>query len=130
MLPEVGKIYNFYDDGKITPSRHELVTITDVKKFSDVDEATKKIIREAQTHHTWLFKETTDYVVFGKTNLKLNNPNYIFIRAKDDGWFGCGNVMTDGRLDVDRSLTEQLSETLREGGTFQYDYSQFLNKIV
>lgn len=131
MLPEVGKVYNFYDDGKVRPSRHELVTITDIKKFDDVDSDIKKIIEDEQKERFWLYKPQTDYVIFGETNMDMPDPNYMFIRTKDDGWFGVGKSWADGRLDVDRKLTEQLIKDLENNRFFSKEsLEDFLTEIV
>lgn len=39
-IPEVGKEYHIFDDGKIKPSRHSIVTITDVVPFNEFRDST------------------------------------------------------------------------------------------
>lgn len=41
-IPQIGKRYNCFDDGKISYSRLYQVLITDVLKFDDIDSDLKK----------------------------------------------------------------------------------------
>lgn len=44
-VPEVGKEYHTFDDGKIKPSRHSIVTITDVVPFNEFRDSTSGDMR-------------------------------------------------------------------------------------
>lgn len=96
-IPEVGKEYHFFDDGKTSPSRHyicrceRIITPDESKnitfKFDDDYEKTLYDIwsDEMKTCY-WLFAEKTDYFV------EISCPNYDknnlwAVRTKDGGWF-------------------------------------------
>ena len=55
----------------------------------------------------WLFEKTDYFIKFKSTEFK-DEPNGVFARTKDGGWFGLGNYWNSGRLDIDGSLTDSL----------------------
>lgn len=100
-VPEVGKEYHVFDDGKIKPSRHHIVTITEVCPFKECDD--NKLMSdwaEEVTDCYWLYANETDYFVKA-TAVYSENPQY-FVRTKDGGWFSLG--FFGARLDIDGSL--------------------------
>ena len=107
-LPEIGKTYNCFDDGKISESRRYEVTITEIIPFNEADEKLLTIWEEEGLPSYWLF-EKTDYFVKFKSTENEEEPNGVFARTKDGGWFGLGNWWNSGRLDIDGSLTQRLS---------------------
>lgn len=117
-IPQIGKRYNCFDDGKISYSRMYQVLITDILKFEDADSNLKHIVESIQQNYDWLHPNTTDYIVCGVSYEIDNFPKMCyFIRTKDGGWFGIGEILANGeidslfcsgRLDVDNSLTESL----------------------
>lgn len=106
-LPEIGKIYNCFDDGKIRESRMYQITITKIIPFEKASKKILKIWQEEGLSSYWLFKETDYFIKFTSTESK-DEPNGIFARTKDGGWFGLGNYWNSGRLDIDGTLTESL----------------------
>jgi hypothetical protein len=101
-LPEIGKTYNCFDDGKISESRRYEVTITEIIPFKEIDKDTLEQWNEEVKTCDWLYDVKTDYFIKA-----WNGDNFeTFVRTKDKGWFSMG--WNSGRLDVDGSLTERL----------------------
>lgn len=131
-IPEVGKDYHFFDDGKITRSRHyiakilEIIPLKEAKNIiistpRDYNEETGKnvfinmslfdIWVDTKNYIDWVFSPTTDYIV------KANIPEYdddpiYFARTKNGGWFSMDTTdwWQGGRLDIDGKLYESLLE--------------------
>lgn len=87
-VPEVGKIYHVFDDGKITLTRHYLVKCKEVipfkelstdPKYKDVFESWQDAVKEVD----WVFNTTTDYVVLCETQAE-----YRQWRREPPGLFG------------------------------------------
>ena len=112
-VPEVGKEYHIFDDGKINPSRHYLAKIEKLIPFGDVYDheselylAWKDNVKEAY----WLFAEHTDYFIKAISDYD-KNPLF-FVRTKDGGWFSIDypGYWMGARLDIDGELYEQMKE--------------------
>lgn len=132
MLPEVGKQYHFFDDGKISSSRHyiatvvELIPIEESKKIiistpRDYDWKTREnhfidmslydIWKDEVKEIDWIFNYSTDYIV------KCSIPEYdkdpiYFARDRKNNWFSMNvtNWWQCGRLDIDGKLYKTLIE--------------------
>ena len=106
-LPEIGKTYNYFDDGKITESRRESVLITDIIPF---DKISKKILSSWKCEMKqcdWLYAQKTDYFIRAHFNsCKDILKDIYFVRTIDGDWFSLG--WWAGRLDVDGSLNNML----------------------
>ena len=105
-LPEIGKIYNCFDDGKINKSRLYTVEISEIIPFDKIDKETLKKWKEQVIQCHWLYAKETDYFI--KT-INGEDGDAIFVRTKHIGWFSIGTFMNSGRLDVDGSLTQSLA---------------------
>jgi hypothetical protein len=110
-VPEVGKEYHIFDDGKIRPSRHELVVVDDIIAFKDCCD--KKLIRawkQEVEECCWLYAKETDYIIKASTG-ENKLPRY-FVRTVDGGWFSINYPRIWGatRLDLDGSLYKQMKE--------------------
>jgi hypothetical protein len=110
-VPEVGKEYHIFDDGKISSSRHYIAKITEVISFddcSDIDlkEAWCKNVAECY----WLFKSQTDYFIKAASDYD-ENPLY-FVRTTDGGWFSIDypSCWMGARLDIDGELYKSMTE--------------------
>jgi hypothetical protein len=105
-VPEIGKTYNCFDDGKITNSRLYTVDVKEVVAFDEIDKETKDNWLEQVEHLApWLYAEKTDYFIKTENGEK---GDAVFVRTKCGGWFSLGNFMNSGRLDIDGKLTEML----------------------
>ena len=107
-LPEIGKTYNCFDDGKIRESRMYQVTIDEIIPFEKADKQLLELWEEEGLSCDWLFDKTDYFIKFTSTEFK-DEPKRVFARTKNGWWFGLGNYWNSGRLDIDGSLTDSLS---------------------
>jgi hypothetical protein len=110
-VPEVGKEYHIFDDGKISPSRHFIAKITAVLPFEKVADPESQLYRaweENIMEADWLFAQDTDYFVKAESSYD-KNPLF-FVRTKDGGWFSIDypSVWMGARLDIDGSLYNKM----------------------
>jgi hypothetical protein len=111
-VPEVGKEYHIFDDGKISPSRHYIAKVVEIISPEDAKDITGLL--EAwecdKFDCNWLFAETTDYFVRAKSDSYDLNSLY-FVRTLDGGWFSLDfpNVWMGARLDVDGELYKSMN---------------------
>lgn len=106
-LPEIGKTYNCFDDGKISKSRMYQVTIYEIIPFEKADNKLLELWEDEGLPSYWLFDKTDYFIKFTSNEFK-DEPNGVFARTKDGGWFGLGNYWNSGRLDIDGFLTQSL----------------------
>ncbi len=106
-VPEVGKEYHIFDDGKIKPSRHYVAKVVELISPEDAKDITNLVENweQEKTECPWLFAETTDYFVRARSESYDLNSLY-FVRTVDGGWFSLDypNVWMGARLDIDGSL--------------------------
>lgn len=122
MLPEVGKKYWHYDDGKIRPSRQETVVINKILPFSEISEELRNKISKEIEEYDWIYNniddyfDTNNYIIFA-TNLDMighpwdkGDEEIIYLLDKKDKWYGFGVncYWNQGQLDVDGKLTEEM----------------------
>ena len=132
-IPEIGKYYHFWDDGKVSPGRHyickceRILTIKEAKNFyvdiphPYIDDETLQIplynhwYDDEMPNHDWLYDTETDYFV------ECSCPEYDentlwFIRTKDGGWFSMDiqGWWQSGRLDVDSEIYNEVIEDCYE----------------
>ena len=110
-VPEVGKEYHIFDDGKIRYGRHHIAKVLEIIKFEEcADNALLKRWQYESDNYFWLFAEKTDCFV------KAVSPSYdddflYFARTNDGGWFSIEYPNNSGaRLDIDGSLYKQMKE--------------------
>jgi hypothetical protein len=107
-IPEVGKEYHIFDDGKIKPNRHSIITIAEVipfDEFKDMDPDMIEIWYEEVKECYWLYAPDTDYFVKG-TFEGEDDDDMWFVRTTDGGWFSFG--WWGARLDIDGSLYKDM----------------------
>ena len=111
-VPEVGKEYHIFDDGKIKPSRHYIARI---QKLLYPDEAYKITAlytawEEQVKECDWLFVPQIDYFVMAESSYD-KNPLF-FVRTVDGGWFSIDypDSWMGARLDIDGSMYKQMKE--------------------
>lgn len=135
-IPVVGKEYHFFDDGKISPSRHYIATIEEIIPLENAksiivstprgyDEETKQnkfidmslldIWIEEKTRCDWLYSPNTDFIIKASVPIYDEDPIY-FVRTKRGGWFSMDvtNWWQSGELDYDGKLYKILNETYDE----------------
>lgn len=110
-VPEVGKEYHIFDDGKISYGRHYIAKVLEIIPFDSCqDKALLDQWQHDSDNYFWLFAEKTDYFV------KAASPNYddevlYFARTNEGGWFSIEYPNNSGaRLDIDGSLYRQMIE--------------------
>ena len=104
-VPEVGKEYHTFDDGKIRPSRHAITTISEVIPFDDCSDTELLELWHNEVEECyWLYATETDYFV----KAEYDDETAYFVRTKDGGWFSLG--WFGSRLDIDGSLYEKMIE--------------------
>jgi hypothetical protein len=129
-IPEIGKQYHFFDDGKISPSRHFIATVEEIIPIEETKNIVLKTIIGTFTEeteftemslydiwsiesmgHPWIYAPETDYIIKCSIPEYDNDPIY-FIRTRDGGWFSMDitSGWQAGRLDIDEKLTESLKE--------------------
>ena len=141
-VPEVGKEYHFWDDGKSSPSRHyicrcervlpykdaknikftlrEYEGFTKDSSFKESETSLRKIWKEAVKSHDWIFEEDTDYFV------EVSCPNYDennlwAARTKWGGWFTLQiqSFWQGGELDVSGEKFKNIVESYEEDGEYE-----------
>ena len=119
-VPEIGKVYHAFDDGKIYPSRHMLIRIDEIISFDHMKPWMKAVVHYEAENHDWLFDVHTDYIVKGiwavENKGKVEDRPLWFIRTKDGGWFSADvdNYMDGCVLDVTGELWDNMVEYYRE----------------
>lgn len=131
-VPEVGKQYYFFDDGKIRPSRGYIATCVKVVPFSEAKNILFDITEREGTDETfihtensleeiwdvevkdcdWIFDPVTDYFVCCKIPGYDENEIW-FARHKGYGWFSLNiqNWWQGGLLDTEsRYYNERMKE--------------------
>jgi hypothetical protein len=112
-IPEVGKKYHCFDDGKITFSRHYIVEVGEAlgqmafkRKYPNVF---KRWLIESKSHY-WLFSRTTDKFVVRHTDNEIDDFVEVFVRTKQGGWFSITypSWLGGGKLDVTGKLWNNL----------------------
>ena len=121
MLPEIGKIYKFYDDGKITYSRQYRCKIIDVIPYNNVSDKIKEQYKTLVGHYNWIFSPHTDYFIIGKVEDDIIEDQ-VFMRTLKGDWFSNAISLNikdfdiidrgdvGGILDVDGVITKELEQ--------------------
>lgn len=104
VMPEVGKTYNCFDDGKVKESRKYTVNIDCIVSFDCVDNKTLKRWGEVSTECGWLYANETDYFIFATSDQEGQEEQEVFVRTTDGGWFSIGEWFGMSALDVDGSM--------------------------
>lgn len=116
-VPEAGKEYHIFDDGKIKPSRHYVAKVVELISTEAAKDITGllDIWEQEKSECNWLFATETDYFIKAESNYDKNS--LYFVRTLDGGWFSIDypDCWMGARLDIDGSLYEKMKETYGEG---------------
>ena len=107
---QVGKKYNYFDDGKISKNRKYSVTIKEIIPFKDIDEDTlASWLQELDRCH-WLYEKETDYFLRADLEMKDGTIEEIFFvrEINNRGWFSLG--WWAGALDDDGPYAKALED--------------------
>lgn len=102
-LPEIGKFYDCYDDGKIHESRKYKVKIISIIPFEKASLYLRAQWRKAQNSYYWIFAREMDYFIIGNSYEREDEgiiSESIFVRTIDGEWYSIGNYWDNGLLIV------------------------------
>ena len=123
-VPQVGQIYHFFDDGKMSKNRHykaeclEVITPEEAKKVvleiptdgsSDTQKASLyNIWRDNVRELDWMYAEETDYFVRCRVP-DFDENDLWFVRTINNRWFSMDiqSWWQVGLLDVSNDMYEQ-----------------------
>lgn len=103
-LPEIGKFYDCYDDGKIHESRKYKVKIISIIPFEKASPYLLSQWEKANNHYYWIFARETDYFIIGNSYEREDEgiiSESIFVRTIDGEWYSIGNYWDNGLLIVE-----------------------------
>ena len=104
-IPELGKTYTSFDDGKINSSRAFGVIIQKIIPFKDITKEVLGIWQEEVDTCTWLYAKQTDFFIEGELSIGEGDTTQVFyVRTHEGEWFSLGYWA--GKLDVDGNLEE------------------------
>ena len=125
-IPEVGKRYHCFDDGKIRFSRHFIIKVDEVLGFMEFrrkyPEQFETYVTESKLHY-WLYSRSSDKFII--THKGENNELGVYLRTKQGGWFGMGPYWDSATLDVTGELWDNLVKDIDS-----YDYSDEEKKQI
>ena len=109
-VPEVGKTYGYFDDGKIRRSRYDIVDVTEIVPFAEIDVATRREWERDVEDCGFLYATTTDVFVKGRSQGVFYGKlePVVFARTVDGRWFSL--EWKAGVLDLDGSLLKRLED--------------------
>ncbi len=119
-IPEVGKKYHCFDDGKITFSRHFIIEVNEVlghQQFKKRYPEQFKLYRKAVKSCYWLYSTHSDKFVI--TYKGEDSGLGVYVRTKQGGWFGIGDFWDSATLDVTGEIWDNLVKDIDD-----FDYSQ------
>lgn len=128
-IPEIGKEYHFFDDGKTSLSRHyvcrceRVITPEEAKKIifdlNDIKTTLYDIWKDESSNCDFLFAKDTDYFV--EVSCPSYDENNLWaVRTKDGGWFTLDvqSSWQGGRVDVTGEIFDNVVEFwTKEGET-------------
>ena len=106
-MPQIGKRYHFFEDGKTSASRHYIFEVTKIIPFAEITDSELLDFYDTEVRECdWLYRPTTDFFIYGKRvkpDNTLVDDEFIFVRTVWNGWFSFNVCWEDGELDVDNS---------------------------
>ena len=125
-IPEIGKKYHCFDDGKITFSRHFIIQVDEVlghmrfkKKYPNLFETYRNAVKRSY----WLYSTHSDKFII--THKGENDEIGVYVRTKQGGWFGIGPWWNSAELDVTGKLWNNLVINI-----VNFDYSEEEKKEI
>ena len=105
MIPKKRQIYNFFDDGKCSPSRLYKAYVKKVIPFNKADIHLKIHLVNSALDYDWIWNGDTDYFI-GCYIPKYDNHLVWFARTKYGSWFSMDiqSNWQGGLLDVNRYI--------------------------
>jgi hypothetical protein len=119
-IPEVGKKYHCFDDGKITFSRHFIIHVDEVlghQQFKKRYLEEFKQYRKCVKNNYWLYSTHSDkFIIVHKGE---NGELGVYVRTKQGGWFGIGSWWNSATLDSTGELWDGLVNRIDD-----FDYTE------
>ena len=118
-VPEAGKKYHCFDDGKITFSRHYIIKVDEVLNHMEFKRKYPKQFEKycyQNKQHYWLYSRSSDKFII--TYNGENDELGVYVRTKQGGWFGIGDLWNSGLLDVSGKIWNGLVSRMDD-----FDYS-------
>lgn len=129
-IPEIGKYYHFWDDGKISPGRHYICRCERIITSEEAKSIMIKVPNEyiddimdtislyehwydnEMPNHDWLYSKDTDYFIECSCP-EYDEHNLWFVRTKNGGWFSMDiqSGWQSGRLDIDGEIFENITNS-------------------
>ena len=112
-IPETGKKYHCFDDGKITFSRHFIIQVDEVlghQQFKKKYPNQFIRYRNAVKNTYWLLSAHSDKFII--THNGENDEFGVYVRTKQGGWFGIGNWWNSALLDATGKAWKHLVENI------------------
>ena len=128
-IPEVGKKYHCFDDGKITFSRHFIIQVDEVlghQQFRKRYPKEFELYREAVKNHYWLYSTHSDKFII--THKGENDELGVYVRTKQGGWFGIGLYWNSATLDVTGKLWDDLVANIDDFNYTQEEKEQIIKE--
>lgn len=110
-VPEAGKEYHIFDDGKVKPSRHYIAKVLEAIPFEECNNtALLDTWAQEVSCYDFLYSLETDYFI--KAESDFDERHLYFVRTVDGGWFSIDfpGYWMGARLDIDGSLYENMLE--------------------
>lgn len=142
-IPEVGKEYHFWDDGKSSPSRHYICRCERIVKsikeakaikftlrkyanflkdspYTEYEVSLYDVWKDSVKKHYWLIAEDTDAFVEISCP-KYDENNLWAVRTKDGGWFTLDiqSSWQGGDVDVTGKKYEYIVENAYDEGNWE-----------
>jgi hypothetical protein len=108
-IPEVGKKYHCFDDGKIRFSRHFIIKVDEILGHQQFRKKYPNLFKEyrvAVKNSYWLYSTHSDKFII--TYQGENDDTGVYVRTKQGGWFGIGQWFNSAILDVTGELWNDL----------------------
>lgn len=128
-FPEIGEIYNFFDEGKPVPSRCYEAKVTDIIPYNqeyivnawddiyeyEMPKTLQELQKENHEDNPGLYAKTTDFFI-GASIPEYDEFTIWFVRTTDGGWFSMDveHPWQSGELDVDGSIYERNKKAFEE----------------
>ena len=116
-VPEAGKRYHCFDDGKITFSRHFIIKVDEVlghmqfrKKYPKLFEMYMENVKMCY----WLYSTHSDKFVIAHEG--ENGEPGVYVRTKQGDWFGAGSWWNSALLDIDSTIWDNMIANAKDWG--------------
>ena len=130
-VPEVGKEYNAFDDGKIRPSRLEVVKIVELIPFDKADEELINEWKQNVEECYWLYAPETDYFAKGEWDDETSYQKEIEeLNDTQDKLYARIAELNEDVKSLNDKIFEMGQEHLREIDNIHKSYNDRIMEIM